>query len=167
MEQRETWALVHGIGLGVILLLASAAGMIGLYRVPQLVSSGGITERMPRLLSGTWIMAAAAWLAVTTGTWVIYPWYRAPEPTSPRSILLADPTTAQWHTLGMEWKEHVAWLAPIIATAVAFVVLYYGVQLAREHVMRKSVTWLFAIAFAAVLVAGALGTILDFIAPVG
>ena len=167
MELRETWALAHGIVLGATLLLAFAAGLTGLYRVPHLLSIGGMTERMPRLLSGTWILAAAAWLAVITGTWVIYPWYRAAGPESPRSILLADPTTAQWHTLGMEWKEHIAWLAPIIATAVVFVVLYYGVQLAREHVMRKSVMWLFVISFAAALVAGSIGAILDGIAPVG
>ena len=164
---REAWAFAHGFGLGIILLLAFAAGMAGLYRVPHVLSSSGIGARMPRLLSGTWIAATAAWLAVTTGTWMIYPWYRASDPASPRSLLLADPTTAQWHTLGMEWKEHVAWIAPIIATAVAFVVLYYGAQLAREHVMRRSVTWLFAIAFAAVLVAGGIGTILDYLAPVG
>lgn len=166
MELRETWSFAHGIGLGVTLLLAFAAGLTGLYRVPRLLSIGGITSRMPRLLSGTWVMAAAAWLAVITGTWVMYPWYRAALPTSPRSILLADPATAQWHTLGMEWKEHVAWFAPIIATAVAFVVLYYGAQLAREHVMRKSVTWLFVISFAAALVAGSIGAILSSIAPV-
>ena len=45
----------------------------------------------------------------------------------PRYWLLAGEQTAEWHNFGMEWKEHVAFLAPFLATAVAFAVLYYGV----------------------------------------
>jgi hypothetical protein len=37
-----------------------------------------------------------------------------------------DPSTADWHTFGMEWKEHVAWIAPILATVAAGLVVYYG-----------------------------------------
>ena len=32
----------------------------------------------------------------------------------------------------MEWKEHIAWMAPFLATSVAFVILYYGIQLIRH-----------------------------------
>jgi hypothetical protein len=53
---------------------------------------------------------------VITGTRVVYPWYRDPAPDSPRSVLLADEATVDWHEFGMEWKEHVAWLSPILAT---------------------------------------------------
>jgi len=48
-------------------------------------------------------------------------------------------STAQWHEFGMEWKEHVAFLPPIAATVVAFVVSYYGAQLAREIGERRAV----------------------------
>ena len=38
----------------------------------------------------------------------------------------------------MEWKEHVAWLAPIAATVVAFVVTYYGPSLASKVGERRA-----------------------------
>src|SRR3970040_116866 len=69
-------------------------------------------------------------------------------PFSPRFFLLSKPTTAAWHTFGMEWKEHVGWFAPILATAVAFVVAYYGPPPAREERARRTVLWLFLVALA-------------------
>jgi hypothetical protein len=30
------------------------------------------------------------------------------------------------HTFGMEWKEHIAWIALILATVAAGPVVYYG-----------------------------------------
>jgi hypothetical protein len=81
-----------------------------------------------RLKLGAWGMTIAAWLTVITGTWIVYPWYRAKLPADadlhffPRAYLLAEPQRAGWHTFGMEWKEHVAWLAPILATAVLYVI---------------------------------------------
>ena len=79
---------------------------------------------------------------------------------------LADPTKAEWHNFGMEWKEHVAWIAPILATAVAFVVLYYGVRLAREQGMRRVLMALFVLAFAAAAVAGLFGAFINKVAPI-
>ncbi len=70
-------------------------------------------------------MAIVAWATVVSGTFIVYPWYRAAPPQGadltafPRSLLPSKPTTAQWHNLGMESKEHVGWLAPIAATAEA------------------------------------------------
>jgi hypothetical protein len=68
-------------------------------------------------------MAALAWLAVLTGAYIIYPWYRAVPPPGtanlarfPQRLLMSSPTTSAWHSIGMEWKEHVAWLAPISIT---------------------------------------------------
>ncbi len=66
----------------------------------------------------------------------------------------------------MEWKEHVGWFAPILATAVAFVVAYYGPQLAREAKVRRTVMWLFVVAFSAAGVAGLFGAFLNKIAPI-
>ena len=68
---------------------------------------------MKRLVIGMWTMAIMAWLTVFSGTYIVYPWYRAPDPGSPRSFLLANADTKAWHTFGMEWKEHVGWFAPI------------------------------------------------------
>lgn len=111
-------------------------------------------------------MAVIAWITVITGTWIVYPWYRAPDPQSPRSLLLASPTTAGWHRFGMEWKEHVAWIAPILATAVAFAVSYYREELAERHDVRRAALILFTVAFVAAGVAGVFGAFINKVAPI-
>src|SRR6266508_5504134 len=167
LTDRELWTVIHGMVLGSLFLLAFAGGLAGLYSFRwNLVTPTGVRERLPRLEIGTSVMALAAWLTVITGTWIVYPWYRAAVPTSPRSMLLADPSTAEWHTFGMEWKEHVAWFAPIIATVVAFAVFYYGPRLAKEPGMRKVLIALFIIAFATAGVAGLFGAFINKAAPI-
>jgi hypothetical protein len=103
---------------------------------------------------------------VLTGTWVVYPWYRAKGPDSPRSQLLADEATKGWHEFGMEWKEHIAWISPILATVVAFIVLYYGTNLIRHERVRRTAITLFVLAFAFAAVAGAFGAFITKVAPV-
>src|SRR5215216_5041937 len=56
---------------------------------------------------------------------------------SPKSMLLADPDTTDWHEFAMEWKEHIAWIAPMLATAAAFIVVYYRSDLIRNQFARK------------------------------
>jgi hypothetical protein len=103
---------------------------------------------------------------VVTGTWIVYPWYRDPAADSPRSTLLADPSTSTWHTFGMEWKEHVAWLSPILATAAAFIVVYYGVNLIRHDRVRKTAMTLFILAFVFAGIAGLYGALINNVAQV-
>lgn len=164
---RELWTVLHGLVFGSVFLLAFAGGLAGLYSLrAEWVTVAGIRERLRRLLAGTWLMAIAAWVTVWSGTYVVYPWYRAAIPESPRSILLASPATRLWHTFGMEWKEHVGWFAPILATAVAFLVAYYGTQLADDNKLRRATVWLFVLAFTAAAVAGIFGAFLNKVAPV-
>jgi hypothetical protein len=66
----------------------------------------------------------------------------------------------------MEWKEHIAWLSPILATAVAFIVLYYGTNLIRHQRVRRTTIFLFVLAFACAAVAGAFGAFITKVAPV-
>ena len=167
LTARELWTVLHGLVFGSVFLLAFAGGLAGLYSLrPDLVTVAGVQERLRRLLAGTWILAVVAWITVVSGTYVVYPWYRAGTPDSPRSLLLADPTTKLWHTFGMEWKEHVGWFAPILATAVAFVVAYYGAQIAEDSRLRRAAMWLFTLAFLAAGIAGALGAFLNKVAPI-
>jgi hypothetical protein len=171
---RELWAVIHGLVLGTLFLLAFGGGLAGLWSLKErLVTQEGVEERTPRLLIGTSVMAIVAWLTVLTGTFVVYPWYRAAPPEGatdltayPRSSLLADPTLEAWHSFGMEWKEHIAWIAPMVATAVAFTVIYYGVQLIRRGEMRRALLILFTLAFAAAGVAGLFGAFITKAAPV-
>jgi phosphoglycerol transferase MdoB-like AlkP superfamily enzyme len=112
-------------------------------------------------------MAIVAWGTVVTGTWIVYPWYRDPAPDSAKSILTANPDTASWHTFGMEWKEHVAWFAPIFLTAVAYIVWRYGSELVHRRPMRNVLLAVLTFAFVAAGVAGVLGALITKAAPVG
>ena len=168
---RELWAVGHGLVLGSLFLLAFGGGAAGLYALKaHYLTEEGIAERTPRLLIGSVVMAVVAWLTVISGTFVVYPWYRATPPDGidrtvqsdaladfPRYWLLASEKTAEWHKLGMEWKEPVAWIAPFLATAVAFAVLYYGAQLVRRGEIRRAAIIFFTLAFLAAGVAGLFG----------
>ena len=155
------------MGLGALFLLAFAGGLAGLYSLkPELVTAAGVAERMRRLRIGVVAMAAAAWGTVLTGTWIVYPWYREDIASSARTQLLADPNTADWHEFGMEWKEHVAWISPILATVVAFIVVYYGTNLIRHERVRRTAMTLFVLSFAFAAIAGAFGAFITKVAPV-
>lgn len=146
---------------GAAFLLAFAGGFAGFWSLrPELVTPAGVTERVKRMVLGTVSMAAIAWATVITGTWIVYPWYREKVPTSARSELLADPNTADWHEFGMEWKEHAAWIVPMLATAAAFVVLYYREDLVRNKQARRLGLTLLTASFAIAAVVGLLGALI-------
>ena len=115
---------------------------------------------------GIWTMAVMAWLTVISGTYVVYPWYRAPVPDSPRSLLIADAALKAWHTFGMEWKEHVAWFSPILATAAAFLATRYGSNLTQKPHIRRATLVLFTISFVAAAVAGVFGAFINKVGPI-
>ncbi len=170
---RELWTVLHGMVFGALFLLAFAGGLAGLYSLrPELVTVLGIRERLHRLVAGTWLMAIVAWITVLSGTYIVYPWYRAKPPAGadlagyPRALILSNPLTQGWHNFGMEWKEHVAWFAPILATAVAFVVAHYGTQLAEESRLRRTLLGVFVVAFAAAGLAGLFGAFINKVAPI-
>lgn len=176
VNSRELWTIIHGMGFGAVFLLAFAGGLAGLYSLrPEWLTSAGLKERMFRLKIGLWTLAIAAWLTVITGTFIVYPWYRAKPPTGttgdalaafPRYFLLASPNTAEWHNFGMEWKEHVGWLAPIAATVVAFAVTYYGPALAKRVGERNALIAFFIVSFMAAAAAGMFGAFITKAAPV-
>lgn len=167
ISMREGWTVIHGMVFGAVFLLAFAGGLAGLYSLrPEWVTTAGLRERLSRLKFGLWTMAVISWATVISGSYIVYPWYRASDPSSARSILLSSPTTAEWHTFGMEWKEHVGWLAPIAATVVAFVVSYYGPLLAKRVGERRAVMVFFVISFVAAAAAGIFGAFINKIAPI-
>lgn len=65
----------------------------------------------------------------------------------------------------MEWKVHVGWITPFLATAVAFVALRYGKRLVADFQVRKTLTNLFVIAFATAVIASSLGALMNIAAP--
>ena len=80
--------------------------------------------------------------------------------------LVADESTAQWHEFGMEWKEHVAWIVPMFATAVAFAVIYLGRGLLQRDDVRRNLMWFLFASFALAAIAGLLGALITKNAPV-
>lgn len=186
LSNREFWGLIHGLVLGSFFLLAFAGGLAGLYSLrKRWLTHEGIVERVRRLTVGFWVMALAAWATVITGTWIVYPWYREklagddlagcaglqlPQPgkCSPRDFLLSNVSgdTETWHEFGMEWKEHVAWIAPMLATSAAVVVAVYRTRLAEASRARRIAITMFVLAFVTAAVAGLLGALITKVAPV-
>ncbi len=171
---RESWGVIHGLIFGALFLLAFSGGLYSLYGMrSQWLTAEGLKEKASSLKIWTWAMAVVGWLAVLTGTYIVYPWYRAKPPQGttdlaafPRSLLLSNPSTAGWHNFGMEWKEHIAWLVPIAATVTAYIVSKYEISLAKETKIRNAALWFFVIAFAAAAIAGGLGAFITKAAPV-
>ncbi len=171
---RESWAAIHGLVVGALFLLAFSGALYSLYSMrSEWLTAEGLREKASSLKIWTWAMAIVAWLSVLTGTYIVYPWYRAKPPEGtidlssfPRYLLLSNSDTAAWHSFGMEWKEHIAWLVPIAATIVAYIVSKYGINLAKETRIRSAAAWFFVIAFAAAAIAGVLGAFITKAAPV-
>ena len=175
MSWREIWTALHGMVFGAVFLLAFTGGFVGLWDMRSgMLTAEGARRSARRLAVWTWTMAVLAWLTVLVGTYVVYPWYRAKPPAGttgamlaeyPKNLLLSSAQTADWHEFGMEWKEHLAWLAPILATAVAFVVTRYREQLANDRQVRRALMVLYCLAFFAASSAGLLGALINKAAP--
>ncbi len=98
----QMFLIVH-LTVSVVFLHAFAGGLATLIRAP----GGPIARRIQ--VASVIGMAVTAWATVISGTWLIYPGYRAEPPAGagldayPRSWLLSSDATAWWHTFGMEW----------------------------------------------------------------
>ncbi|HZQ42763.1 MAG TPA: hypothetical protein VFA99_05895 [Acidobacteriaceae bacterium] len=166
---RSIFTIIHGMGFGVLFLLAFSGAMFELVRIGQ-GGSAPSNERAVRLY--LLAMTILAWLTVLTGAYIIYPWYRAVAPPGadlssyPQAFLKSHPNTIGWHSLGMEWKEHVAWIAPIAITMVTVVFFHYGRQLRNQLALRRAVLVFVALAFFAAAVAGFSGAMINKYAPV-
>lgn len=171
---RDLVTVLHGMGFGVLFMLAFSGAIGVIYATAVGGEHWTQPPRAQRLFRFYLIcMASLAWLTVLSGTYLVYPWYRAVPPPGagdltayPQRLLLSSPLTSGWHDLGMEWKEHVAWLTPIAMTMVAFVFITYGPQLARHKPLRNAVLGFTAAAFVATGIAGVFGAFLNKYAPV-
>jgi hypothetical protein len=165
---RALWTLIHGLGFGALYLLACSGMLVELYRFAITSSSSESTPGQERFLKIYLLtMVVLAWAAVLTGAYVVYPWYRAAPPPGttdlsmfPQRLLMSSPTTIAWHSLGMEWKEHVAWLAPISITMVAFVFIKYGRDLKNHRQLRAAVLSFAVASFVAAGIAGFCGAMI-------
>jgi hypothetical protein len=174
MTTRGFWTLIHGMGFGALYLLAGSGAIAALYVLYSTDSQSQSFQSRDRFLTFYLsAMAALAWLTVLTGTYIIYPWYRTAAPAAtvnlavfPRAFLLSKPGTEQWHSIGMEWKEHVAWLVPIAITMAAAIAIKYGRDLRFHPQLRSALQVFIVISLVAAGVAGFFGAMLNKNAPV-
>jgi hypothetical protein len=164
LTTRQLFFMTHS-ALGIVIVHAFGGG------IGTLVTGGDspMKDRIRKL--STAALAIVAWLASIIGTWGGYAGYRAKMPPGgniamyPREYLLNSPGLAFWETFAMEWKVHVGWTTPFLATAVAFVAVRYRHRLVADPLVRKVMTNLLVIAFAGALVAAGMGAMVNVTAP--
>jgi hypothetical protein len=171
---REFVTTMHGMLFGGFFLMALFGVAVEVIRSRYTTAREALTST-GRRLEAAFLVATATlgWLAVLSGTYLVYPWYRVKPPAGiadltsfPRSFLLAHPNTAAWHSMGMEWKEHIAFFAPIVMTALAYVFIWQREALRRNAELRRSVLALALFALAACGIATAFGALINKAAPV-
>jgi hypothetical protein len=176
------WTMVHGIVFGGAALMALSAALFALYAARirnRDAGSGGASRPAAesaaesRALAGlTVFVAVTLWLAVLVGTYVIFPPYRATPPAGltdlsqyPRALIHASQDTAWLHSFAMESKEHLPWIASMLATAVAFVSVRYRSRVLTDARLRHMATTLLAICFALVAFVSLMGIFVNKVAP--
>jgi len=178
------WTMLHGIALGGGTLLAMAAALFalacmdGVGRSADGGASDGFTlcEHDARRAGYVALVlvgiAVLAWLTVIGGTYIVFPAYRVPPPEGatdlsdyPRALLLASSDTAWLHRYAMETKEHVPWIAAMLATAAAFVAVRNRPRLLSAGRARRIVTGLTVAGFLLVAYTSLLGVFVNKVAP--
>lgn len=171
-SDRGIWTMIHGIVLGGTGLMALFAALFSLWTMrvgPGDAPPDRESRRLAQLLAFT---AAVLWMTVLAGTYVIFPPYRATPPEGaadlsqyPRFLIDANPETAWLHAFAMESKEHMPWIAAMLATAVAFVAARYQSTLLTDSRLRGMSIALLAIGFALASFAGVMGIFVNKVAP--
>jgi hypothetical protein len=164
LTTRQLFFMAHSI-LGSLIVNAFALGVGTLWTS----ADSRLTLAVRKLSTGS--MAALAWAAAIIGTWLVYPGYRADAPPGadldlyPRQYLQRTPSLRFWDGFAMDWKLHVGWMTPFLATAVAFVALRYGRRIRADFQVRKMLTNLLVIAVATGAIAAVLGALVNIAAP--
>jgi hypothetical protein len=152
------------------------AGLMGLAAALFYLYAARTSDGSPaasRALAGLTVFTAAMlWLTVIVGTYIVFPPYRATPPAGltdlgqfPRSLVLASPDTAWLHSFAMEIKEHMPWIASMLATAAAFVCVRYPSRVLRDASLRNVTITLLGISFALVAFVSLLGVFVNKVAP--
>ena len=174
LTHRELVTAIHGMLFGGFFLMALFGGFVLLLELSDSGMCGEASARPASRWQTVYLIAMAAlgWAAVLSGAYIIYPWYRAVAPAGaaptlyPKFLLTAHPATAGWHNFGMEWKEHVAWIAPMAATMVGWVLIKHRAAWNASCQVRNAVLGFAAAAFLAAAIAGGWGAMINKKAPV-
>lgn len=170
---RSLWTMIHGIVLSGAALMALAAAIFSLRMLYAGRASDTVTTIQSRyMVSLIVFMATMLWLTVIVGTYITFPPYRAVPPEGltdlsmyPKAMLQANSGTIWLHSFAMETKEHVPWIASILATAVAFISVHYRSQMISDDKLNKLAIWILGICLVLVSYAALLGVFVNKIAP--
>lgn len=172
-SERSVWTMIHGIVLGGGAMMALAAALFSVRAMRATGPSQEAAQDQSRYLA--WLVTVAAvalWMTVLIGTYVTFPPYRATPPAGltdlslyPRSLIQSNPGTVWLHAFAMEIKEHVPWIAAMLATAVAFVAARYRSRILTDTRLNGMVTTLLAISLALASIIGVLGIFVNKVAP--
>ena len=182
---RHALAEIHGLVFGGLFLAVFIVALVGVWRIRAgLRTANGVGRRSTWLNVGLGGMAAVVWAIVLSGTWLVYPSYREKlagstfaacdgvevpsSACSPRDFLLSNVSgeTAWWHEFGMEWKEHIAWTAPFLATSAFLLALHYGPRIMTRPWLRAALIVMVVAALGAVTIGGGFGTFINKVAPI-
>ncbi len=171
-SERSVWTMVHGIGLGGAALLGLAATLFYLYAARPVLFSDDSETGSRAYATVSVFTAVMLWLTVIVGTYIIFPPYRATPPPGtadlsdfPRSLILSSPNTAWLHAFAMEAKEHMPWIASMLATAGAFIAVRYRRTALTTPSVRRMSFALLALSFAVVTFVSLLGVFVNKVAP--
>ncbi len=166
--------MLHGMAFTGFVIITFSAAAYCLWNLPLAYAAGEIHQnKQTKHLSWiTWLMAIALWLSLLIALFIVFPQYRIAPPQGqtdlthyPRYLLLKNPNTAWLHTFAMEAKEHMAWIAALILTAVA------SMASSSQHKkldasVRSAMAWLLIISFGIVSFLGLLGVFVNKVAPI-
>jgi hypothetical protein len=172
-SDRSIWTMMHGIALGGGALLALGAALFSLRAMRTADPPNVAASDQWKYLAWLVVFAAAAlWLTVLAGTYIAFPPYRATPPDGitdlsqyPRALIQSNPSTVWLHAFAMEVKEHVPWIAAMLATAVAFVARRYKSKLLTNPRLNGMATTLLAVCFLLSSIVGVLGIFINKVAP--
>jgi hypothetical protein len=170
---RSLWTMLHGIGFGGAALLALSAALVALYLLRSWDGSVVHGYHHARAVAGlSAFVAAMLWLTSVVGTLIVFPPYRATPPDGtldltayPRSLILSDPETAWLHAYAMETKEHLPWIAVILATALAFIAWRARSTMLQDPRLRRMSMLLLALCLVIVGYISILGVFVNKVAP--
>ncbi len=170
---RSVWTMVHGIVLGGTALMGLSAALFYLYAARLSDGPQASAANASRALAALTVLTAVTlWLTVLAGTYILFPPYRATPPAGvtdlsqfPRSLLQARSETAWLHSFAMESKEHMPWIASMLATAVAFVTVRYRSRVLRDGSLRNMAAIFLAICLALVSFVSLMGVFVNKVAP--
>jgi hypothetical protein len=171
-SDRSLMTMLHGLVLsgGALVMLVTA-----LFALRAMAAPEGTAVPARQSNAFMWLTVATAallWMAVLGGTYLVFPLYRATPPEGiasladyPRALLMSSPDTRWLHAFGMEVKEHVPWIAAMLATAAAFAARRHRATLLADASLRRITGSLLGIVAVLVVFVALLGTFVNKVAP--